>query len=151
MPGGAKWPLSKENADYLLCYLPEALTIAVKTLAMFKKCLAEFEDVARNFGNFPSYYLGLVTPKGGLEHYDGKIRIVDPEGRIVADQLDPAGYQEYIGEAVEPWSYMKFPYYKPLGYPEGDYRVGPLARGLVNKYPQLMDLVLKIQHKLTQN
>jgi NAD-reducing hydrogenase large subunit len=33
-----------------------------------------------------------------------------------------------IGEAVEPWSYLKFPYYKPLGYPAGMYRVGPLAR-----------------------
>jgi NAD-reducing hydrogenase large subunit len=42
--------------------------------------------------------------------------------------LDPAKYYEYIGEAVEPWSYMKFPYYKPLGYPNGAYRVGPLAR-----------------------
>jgi NAD-reducing hydrogenase large subunit len=128
MPGGAKWPLSKENADYLLCYLPEALDIAVKTLAMFKKSLAEFDEEVRNFGNFPSYYLGLVTATGGLEHYDGKIRIMDADGKIVADQLDPAKYPEYIGEAIEPWSYMKFPYYKPLGYPEGAYRVGPLAR-----------------------
>ncbi len=79
-------------------------------------------------GTSPSYYLGLVTAKGGIEHYDGKIRIVDAEGKMVADQLDPAVYHEYIGEAVEPWSYMKFPYYKPLGYPEGSYRVGPLAR-----------------------
>ncbi len=128
MPGGAKWPLSKENADYLLCYLPEAMDITLNTLAMFKKCLAEFDDEIRNFGNFPTYYLGLVTAKGGLEHYDGKIRVVDADGKIVADQLDPAKYHEYIGEAVESWSYMKFPYYKPLGYPEGAYRVGPLAR-----------------------
>jgi NAD-reducing hydrogenase large subunit len=63
-----------------------------------------------------------------LEYYDGNIRIVDQSGKIIADQLDPAKYYEYIGEAVEPWSYMKFPYYKPIGYPEGDYRVGPLAR-----------------------
>lgn len=47
---------------------------------------------------------------------------------MVADKLDPRRYFDYIGEAVEPWSYMKFPYYKPLGYPEGAYRVGPLAR-----------------------
>ncbi|MCW4008639.1 MAG: Ni/Fe hydrogenase subunit alpha [Candidatus Bathyarchaeota archaeon] len=128
IPGGAKWPLSKENADYLRSNLPEALDIALKTLKMFKSSLQGFDDEVENFGNFPTYYLGLVTPKGGLEHYDGKIRIVDAEGKIVADQLDPEAYQEYIGEAVEPWSYMKFPYYKPLGYPEGIYRVGPLAR-----------------------
>ena len=72
--------------------------------------------------------MGLVTTSGGLEMYDGKIRIVDQNGKIVADQLDPAKYRDYIGEAVEPWSYMKFPYYKPLGYPDGVYRVGPLAR-----------------------
>jgi NAD-reducing hydrogenase large subunit len=128
MPGGAKWPLSKKNADYLHSNMPEALDITVKTIAFFKNCLKGLEDEVENFGNFPTYYLGLVTSKGGLEHYDGKIRIVDAEGKIVADQLDPTTYHEYIGEAVEPWSYMKFPYYKPLGYPDGTYRVGPLAR-----------------------
>jgi NAD-reducing hydrogenase large subunit len=46
----------------------------------------------------------------------------------VADNLREEDYQDYIGESVEKWSYLKFPYYKPLGYPEGIYRVGPLAR-----------------------
>ena len=128
IPGGAKWPLTKQNADYLLSNLPEALDIAVKTTKLFKTWLQGLEEEVQNFGNFPTYYMGLVTAKGGVEHYDGKIRIVDAEGKIVADQLDPAAYREYIGEAVEPWSYMKFPYYKPLGYPDGTYRVGPLAR-----------------------
>ena len=128
IPGGGKWPLTKQNADYLLSNLPEALDITLKTIKVFKNCLQGLEDEVKNFGNFPTYYLGLVTTKGGLEHYDGKIRIVDAEGKIVADQLDPTAYQEYIEEAVEPWSYMKFPYYRPLGYPDGTYRVGPLAR-----------------------
>jgi NAD-reducing hydrogenase large subunit len=128
LPGGAKWPLTEENAEYLQCYLPEALDIALKTISMFKKSLQGFDEEVKNFGNFPTFYMGLVTAKGGLEHYDGKIRIVDSDGKIVADQLDPAKYYEYIGEAAEPWSYMKFPYYRPLGYPDGAYRVGPLAR-----------------------
>jgi len=128
IPGGGKWPLTKQNAGYLLSNLPEALDITLKTIKVFKNCLQGLEDEVKNFGNFPTYYLGLATAKGGLEHYDGKIRIVDAEGKIVADQLDPAAYQEYIEEAVEPWSYMKFPYYRPLGYPDGTYRVGPLAR-----------------------
>jgi len=42
--------------------------------------------------------------------------------------LDVLNYQDYIGEAVESFTYLKSPYYKPLGYPEGIYRVGPLAR-----------------------
>jgi len=44
---------------------------------------------------------------------------VDAVGNIVADQLDPLRYSEFIEEAVEPWTYMKFPYYKPVGYPSG--------------------------------
>ena len=127
-PGGVKWPLTKERVDYLLSNLPEALNIALKTISTFKNCLQGLDEEVQNFGNFPTYYMGLVTANGGLEHYDGKIRIVDPDGKIVADQLDPKKYLEYIGEAVEPWSYMKFPYYKPMGYPGGAYRVGPLAR-----------------------
>ncbi|MEJ5326636.1 MAG: Ni/Fe hydrogenase subunit alpha [Candidatus Bathyarchaeia archaeon] len=153
IPGGAKWPLSKENADYIRAKLPEATDITLKTLKLFKGCLQEFGEEAENFGNFPTYYLGLVTPKGGLEHYDGKIRIVDAEGKIVADQLDPAAYQEYIGEAVEPWSYMKFPYYKPLGYPAGIYRVGPLARLNIASHcgTPLADEELKEFKKLGKN
>ncbi|MBV8336023.1 MAG: nickel-dependent hydrogenase large subunit, partial [Alphaproteobacteria bacterium] len=50
------------------------------------------------------------------------------DGQIVADHIDPADYQIYIGETVEDDSYLKSPYYKPLGYPAGLYRVGPLAR-----------------------
>jgi NAD-reducing hydrogenase large subunit len=44
------------------------------------------------------------------------------------DQISPDKYLDYISEAVEPWSYMKFPFISKLGYPNGMYRVGPLAR-----------------------
>ncbi len=43
-------------------------------------------------------------------------------------KFDPQNYLDYIAEHVEPWSYLKFPYYKKLGYPQGVYRVGPLGR-----------------------
>jgi NAD-reducing hydrogenase large subunit len=46
----------------------------------------------------------------------------------VARGLSEDDYASFLGEAVESWSYLKFPYYKPLGYPDGIYRVGPLAR-----------------------
>ena len=153
LPGGAKWPLKKESADYLLSKLPEALDIALETTEMFKKRLDGFEEEIENFGDCPTRYLGLVTKNGGLEHYDGNLRIVDASGKILADQLDPAKYYEYIGEAVEPWSYMKFPYYKPLGYPKGDYRVGPLARLNVASHcgTPLADEELKEFKKLGKN
>jgi coenzyme F420-reducing hydrogenase alpha subunit len=68
-------------------------------------------------GNFPTLFLATVTPEGDLEYYDGVIRIVDAEGNIVADGLDPLRYATYLGEASEDWSYVKFPYYKPLAIP----------------------------------
>jgi len=128
IPGGAKWPLKKEKADYLLSNLPEALNDTLTTIKFFKDLLEGLDEEIQNFGNFPTYYMGLVTRNGGLEFYHGHIRLMDHNGAIVADQLEPENYSEYIGEAVEPWSYMKFPYYKPKGYPDGAYRVGPLAR-----------------------
>ena len=55
------------------------------------------------------------------------LRIIDSEGQHVTD-IDPLHYRDSIGEAVEEHSFLKSPFYKPLGYPEGIYRVGPLAR-----------------------
>ncbi|MCS3921250.1 coenzyme F420-reducing hydrogenase alpha subunit [Candidatus Fervidibacter sacchari] len=111
-----------------LSMLLEAKEIAQRTLQWFKRSLEDFRDEIRTFANFPSLFLGLVTPEGNWECYHGRVRVVDESGHIIADQLDPTEYQEYIGEATEPWTYLKFPYYKPMGYPDGMYRVGPLAR-----------------------
>jgi NAD-reducing hydrogenase large subunit len=80
------------------------------------------------FGAFPSLFMGLVGADGEWEHYGGHLRFTDSQGNIVADNLSEDDYASFLGEAVEPWSYLKFPYYQPLGYPDGIYRVGPLAR-----------------------
>ena len=56
------------------------------------------------------------------------VRVVDADGKALADRVDPHDFNDYIGEAVEPWSYLKTTYWKPMGYPDGIYRVGPLAR-----------------------
>lgn len=153
LPGGAKWPLAQERADYLRNYLPEALEATQQTLEMWKHMLADLQDEVEHFGNFQTYYMGLVAPDGGLEHYDGKIRIVDPHGKIAAECMDPTKYSDYIGEAVESWSYMKFPYYKVVGYPNGAYRVGPLARLNVAEHcgTPLADEELKWFKKLGKN
>jgi NAD-reducing hydrogenase large subunit len=152
-PGGAKWPLTQERADYLLSFLPEALDATTKTLDMWKQMLDGLQEEVEHFGNFPTYYMGLVEPDGGLEHYDGKIRIKDPQGSVAAECVDPAKYADFIGEAVEPWSYMKFPYFKAVGYPDGAYRVGPLPRLNVADYcgTPLADEELKWFKKLGKN
>jgi NAD-reducing hydrogenase large subunit len=128
VPGGVTKALSATGRERMLKSLPEAFETTQRTLVWFKQRLDRHQDEQRIFGNFPTLFVGLVSSDGSLEHYDGKLRIVDASGKVVADQLDPERYQEYIGEAVEPWSYLKFPYYKPQGYPAGIYRVGPLAR-----------------------
>ncbi|MBS7639570.1 MAG: Ni/Fe hydrogenase subunit alpha, partial [Candidatus Bathyarchaeia archaeon] len=128
VPGGVAAPFSRDKSEKIMGEYDDALKITLENISRFREILEKMGDEIRGFGDFPTYYMGLVTPKGELEHYDGLIRIVDDRGQIIGDRLNPKRYYEYIGEAVEPWSYMKFPYYKPLGYPKGVYRVGPLAR-----------------------
>jgi NAD-reducing hydrogenase large subunit len=137
VPGGVRSALSEEGRTHINNRIPEAKNIILDALGRFKNLLHNYQIEAQTFGNFPSLFMGLVTSEGLWEHYDGKIRFVDSAGNIIADRLDPSGYQEFIGEAVESSSYLKSPYYRPLGYPQehencrldsGIYRVGPLAR-----------------------
>lgn len=128
VPGGVSEPLTELNRDAILAGIPEALAIAERTLGWFKSSMENFREEIGSFGNFPSLFLGIVKKNGGLTFYDGGIRIVNSAGEVLANGLDPADYREYIGEKVESWSYLKSPYYEPSGYPQGIYRVGPLAR-----------------------
>ena len=134
VPGGVNAPLTEENRDKILQAIPDAMTIAKRTLGWYKEAYGQFRTEIATFANFPSLFMGLVTPRGDLDVYDGDIRIMDAAGNVIADHLDPSKYQEFIGEAVEPYSYLKFPYYKPMGYPDGHYRVGPLARLNISRY-----------------
>jgi len=129
VPGGVSAPLTPEVRGRIAAGWPESMTIAQRTLDWFKHNLSRYSEEARTFGNFPSLFMGLVGHNTGeLEHYHGRLRFTDANGAVIADEVDPARYMDYIGEAVEPFSYLKSPYYKPLGYPGGIYRVGPLAR-----------------------
>jgi NAD-reducing hydrogenase large subunit len=136
--GGVSEPLTQKKRDSILAGIPEVQKIIQRNLDWFKSSLLEtgkssirvskFRDEIRSFANLQSLFLGLVNEQGELDFYDGKIRVVDSSGKIVADKLEPEKYGEYIAEKVEKWSYLKFPYYKPRGYADGMYRVGPLAR-----------------------
>jgi NAD-reducing hydrogenase large subunit len=131
VPGGVNKPLVPEIREQILSEIPDALGIIQRTLAIFKPMIDQYQDEIRTFANFPTMYMGLVTPEGELEHYDGLLRMIDQDGNIVQDHIAPYHYQDFIGEAVEPWSYLKSPYYIPMGYPDGIYRVGPTARLLI--------------------
>jgi NAD-reducing hydrogenase large subunit len=79
-----------------------------------------FMAIGRKDGNLCLY--------GSCRRHEGWLRFADADGNIVADNIHPRDYQDYIGEAVDSSSFMKAPYYKPLGFPGGIYRVGPAAR-----------------------
>jgi NAD-reducing hydrogenase large subunit len=128
VPGGVSEPLSVENRDAILSTVPEAQQIATQTLEWFKSMRENFREEISTFGNFPSLFMGMVKPDGGLTFYDGHLRVADESRKIVADNLDPRNYSDYIGEKVESWTYLKSTYYKPSGWLDGMYRVGPLAR-----------------------
>jgi NAD-reducing hydrogenase large subunit len=127
VPGGVRSALPLECRDRFLARAPEAHVVVQQALGLFKGFLDSHAEETSVFGNFPSLFMGLVTPEGDWEYYDGELRFMDGSGNIVA-QLDPLEYERFIGEEVETDSYLKAPYFKPLGYPAGVYRVGPLAR-----------------------
>jgi NAD-reducing hydrogenase large subunit len=128
VPGGVSEPLSPDKRQQILAMLPDAKAIAVRTLQWFKRVLDNFTEEARAFANFPTLFLSQVDTDGTMNLYDGMLRFVDARGKIVQDKIHHDRYADYIAEAVEPFSFMKFPYFKPKGYPAGIYRVGPLAR-----------------------
>lgn len=128
VPGGVNAPLDPLVRDRILTGLPDAKMITRRTLAFFKGVVDQFPDEIAHFGNMPSMYAGLVDADGGLQLYDGSLRFIDAEGEVVVPAMPAEDYQRYIGEATLPHSYLKAPHFKPLGYPAGIYRVGPLAR-----------------------
>jgi NAD-reducing hydrogenase large subunit len=128
VPGGVSAPLTEEKRDQIQSLLPDAIAALQRTLGRFRGLLQRFPEEVASFANFPSLFLGLTDGAGKLEYYDGPLRIVGPDGIVVANGLRPQDYPKYLAEVAEPDSYLKSAYYKPLGYEKGMYRVGPLAR-----------------------
>jgi len=127
-PGGMAFPLTEENRKALLDWIPEALAIVQSGIEIIKRFQDENAEMVKSFATSPTLYLGSVGPDGEEELYNGKLRFMDAEGTILQDQFDPAKYLDVIAERSVDWSYLKYPYYKPLGFEKGFYRVGPLAR-----------------------
>ncbi|MCD6356852.1 MAG: Ni/Fe hydrogenase subunit alpha [Anaerolineaceae bacterium] len=127
VPGGVNKALSKETRDLILKDVDEMIAIAQTGLAIFKDWAEKNREDIEKFAVFPTGYMGLVTQNDSLELYQGNIRMVGRDGKQL-EKFDSNDYLDYIAEHVEDWSYLKFPYYKKMGYPEGVYRVGPLGR-----------------------
>lgn len=128
VPGGMAAGISREVGAKLLAQLDDHLATVMLGIDLFKGWYTANKDVADRFAVFPSYYGGLVDENGALELYDGNFRLSKPDGSVAADQFNTQDYLDIIGEHVESWSTLKFPYYLAAGYPDGCYRVGPLGR-----------------------
>jgi NAD-reducing hydrogenase large subunit len=128
VPGGVGAPFPILTRDHILGALPNAVAIADRTLRFFKSILDNYKEEIEHFGSFPTMYAGLVDAAGNLQLYDGALRFRGANGEMVQDYLAAENYSQFIGEASLRESYLKAPYFKPHGYPNGIYRVGPLAR-----------------------
>ena len=128
VPGGVTEPLEPAKRDEILAMIPEAYANIGLALAAYKQIADSFKPEIEVFANFPSNYLSLINEDESIEFTDGALRLIGPQGGVIEDGINAARYTEVIGEAVENYSFTKFAYYKPLGYPSGSYRVGPLAR-----------------------
>lgn len=128
IPGGMTTALLPEDRDYFLKQIDWALADAQLAVKIFKEYAEKNAAAVESFAKFPSAYMGMVDENNNLKLYDGNLRLVDSKGVVLEDQFNPANYLDIISEHVEDWSYMKFPFYKSLGYPGGIYRAGPLGR-----------------------
>jgi NAD-reducing hydrogenase large subunit len=128
VPGGMAAPLEEAGRAEIADQLAEARATALSALERWKRLLDGLAEEVSVFGRFPTLYVGLVTPEGDWEHYEGSLSVMDGSGMILAENIPPIEYRRWFAERVDSGSYMKPVHYRPRGETGGVYRVGPLAR-----------------------
>ncbi|XRO76643.1 F420-non-reducing hydrogenase Vhu subunit A [Methanocaldococcus sp. 10A] len=124
IPGGQAKRLTEEERDELLKDADQMIEYAKNGIELIKQINEQYMEQIKTLGVIDTWYLGLVKD-GKHNFYDGTLRFLSPDGKEKVD-FKPAEYLDYIGEHVAPHNYVKYPYYKKAGYPDGIYRVGPL-------------------------
>ncbi|MDQ1330196.1 MAG: NAD-reducing hydrogenase large subunit [Thermodesulfobacteriota bacterium] len=127
IPGGVINCLAERERDNLLTGFAQAYDACYTALDFIKEWLEKNRFEIKRFANYESLLAGLVDDAGCPDMYNGKLRIRHSSG-TPGVEFDPEDYLKFIAEHVESWSYLKFPYFKEHGFPQGFYRVGPLAR-----------------------
>ncbi len=128
VPGGFNQALSEAHRAQLAEGIQPIIGWCEQAVRLARDLFLAGQPEQGAFADFPSMFMSLVGPQGQAELYDGRLRVTDAQGQAVVDQFDPASYASLIAEAVEPWTYMKFPHLRQMGVDQGWYRVGPLAR-----------------------
>jgi len=138
IPGGISSSLSEENKQEIEMMTKSCVDFAKFSLSLFNDVVLKNEDyvnlIRSDIYTMRTYYMGLVDDDNKVNFYDGKVRVVDPEGKEFV-KFAPNEYLDVIEEHVEPWTYVKFPYLKKVGWrgfvdgaESGVFRVGPLGR-----------------------
>ncbi len=127
VPGGVNKALTVADRDAMLSEIGEMIGFVQDGIAVMKGWMAEHANEMKTFATFPTGYLSMVDQDNALALFDGQLRLVDAKG-CQLEKFDGKQYLDYIGEHVESWSYLKFPFYRKMGWPNGAYRVGPLGR-----------------------
>jgi len=138
MPGGIAKAINEEERQDIEDMLKSCHEFAKFSLKIFDDVVLKNADyvnlITSDPYNLPTYYMGTVDENNKVNFYDGKVRVVDPSGKEFT-KFGPSEYLDIIEEHVEPWTYVKMPYLKEVGWkgltagPEsGIYRVGPLGR-----------------------
>jgi len=134
VPGGFSKILTAEERNECLKMANEVLEFAKFSIDYAKKNIfPQYIEVVKTLGVIKTGFLGTVTKDGTLELYDGILRMMQADGSY--EDFTCEQYTDYIGEHIEPWTYLKFPYMKKAGKlsmdldnPVGVYRTNTLAR-----------------------
>jgi F420-non-reducing hydrogenase large subunit len=137
VPGGFSKPLSADEKAKLIPMAEECMDLAKFSIQYAKdEVFPKYIDAVKTLGVINTGFLGTVTDDGTLDLYEGKLRMMAPDGSY--EDFPVENYTDVIGEHIEPWTYLKFPYNKKWGAfsmdldnPSGIYRTNTLARNNV--------------------
>jgi F420-non-reducing hydrogenase large subunit len=138
LPGGVARRVSAEEQLRCIEVSEKAVEFGLFSLQVFEDIVLKnpqyVEWILSEGYTHRTYYMGLVDDRNRVSFYDGMIRVVDPEGAEFA-RFPAREYLDHVAEHVEPWSYVKFPYLRKIGWKgfeegleSGVYAVAPLAR-----------------------
>ncbi|MBI1387839.1 MAG: Ni/Fe hydrogenase subunit alpha [bacterium] len=138
LPGGVSKPMKKEEQQLFIDAADRAVEFGKFSLKVFDDIVlanSQYVDwIVSDTYTHKTYYMGLVDENNKVNFYDGKLRVVKPDGSEYV-KFNPGDYLDHVAEHVEPWSYIKFCYLKNVGWKgfedgeqSGVYSVAPLAR-----------------------
>ncbi len=138
LPGGVSRGINEEQRKEIEARGREAIEFGKFSLKVFDDIVLKNSEYVKLITGdvyvHKTYNMGMVDGNNCTNFYDGKIRVTSPSGKEHA-KYDCSQYREYVAERVEPWSYLKFPYLKKIGWKgfvdgedSGVYKATPLSR-----------------------